>query len=357
MNTFGNILRLTSFGESHGPAMGGILDGLPSRCTIRIDEIQAQLERRAPGRSPLTSARREPDRVEFLSGLMAYDEATGDVSAFTPDTRVAVTLGTPVAFVIRNNDSRSADYDTLRHIYRPSHADFAWQQRYDIRDWRGGGRSSGRETVSRVVAGAIARRILAERHITVSSRIACIAGVENPAPQQVQTIIQEARDHCNSVGGVVECIVDGLPPGIGNPVFDKLDAMLASAMLSIGAVKGVEFGMGFQGCSRRGSEVADFFVNGPDGAPCLRSNFSGGIQGGITNGMPLVMRVAVKPTPSIARELGALTDTGQIVAHSTKGRHDPCILPRVLPVVEAMAALTLLDAMLMSSSHIAPPRQ
>lgn len=352
MNTFGSHFRLTSFGESHGPAMGGIIDGCPPRHVISLTTVQRWLDRRAPGRSSLTSARREPDRVEFLSGLMAYDESTEELSALTPDTDKAITLGTPIAFIIRNADSRSADYDPLRHIFRPSHADFAWEQRYGIRDWRGGGRSSGRETISRVVAGAIASQLLAPVHISITSRISSIGTVANPTPAEIEKVIAQTRQNADSIGGTVTCTVFGLKAGIGNPVFGKLDALLASACLSIGAVKGVEFGMGFDGCSRYGSEVADCYTISDKSTPLLTSNNSGGIQGGISNGAPLIIRLAVKPTPSIARPLQALNDSGEVVPLTTRGRHDPCILPRILPVVEAMVAITLLDAILASSPTI-----
>lgn len=346
MNTFGNTLRLTTFGESHGPAMGGIIDGLPPREVIDLARVRLELERRAPGRSTLASQRREPDSVEFLSGLMAYDEASGEISALAPDTVTAITLGTPVAFMIRNTDSRSRDYSQLHHTFRPNHADYAWQQRYGIRDWRGGGRSSGRETVSRVAAGAIARQILEKKHITIDATIQSIGGVEHPTEAQIDETITSAKSAGDSVGGVALLTIEGVPAGIGNPVFGKLDAMLASAMMSVGAVKGVEVGMGFAGCSKRGSEVADNFIDGPIERPEFASNHSGGIQGGMSNSAPIVMRIAVKSTPSVSVPLSGLTDTGEVVPLNITGRHDPCILPRVLPVVESMAALTVLDVWL-----------
>ena len=348
MNTFGSHFRLTSFGESHGPAMGGIIDGCPPRHVISLTTVQRWLDRRAPGRSSLTSQRREPDRVEFLSGLMAYDESSGDLSPLTPDTDKAITLGTPIAFIIRNADSRSADYDPLRHIFRPSHADFAWQQRYGIRDWRGGGRSSGRETISRVVAGAIASQLLAPVHISITSRISSIGTVANPIPAEIEKIIAQTRQNADSIGGTVTCTVFGLKAGIGNPVFGKLDALLASACLSIGAVKGVEFGMGFDGCSRYGSEVADCYTISDKGTPLLTSNTSGGIQGGISNGEDIYFRVAFKPVATILMEQQTVTKDGEGTTLKARGRHDPCVLPRAVPVVEAMTAITLLDAYLMA---------
>ncbi len=344
MNSFGNIFRLTGFGESHGAAIGGVIEGLPAWHRFSLAEVAHEVERRAPGRSLLASQRREPDKVEFLSGLMALDVESGELSALASDTDIVVALGTPVGFFVRNSDVRSADYDAMRHLCRPSHADYAWNARYGIRDWRGGGRSSGRETLSRVVAGAFARQILSSQGITVNARIVSLGGVSDPSDDMIAEMITSARDARDSVGGTVECTISGIPAGIGEPVFGKLDQMLVGAMLSIGAVKGVEFGMGFAGCNRYGSEVSDSFDVDSCGHPVCPENYSGGIQGGISNGMPIVMRVAVKPTPTIPQPLHGISDTGELVTFKPHGRHDPCILPRVLPVIEAMAAMTIVDA-------------
>lgn len=347
MNTIGNIFRLTSFGESHGPALGGVIDGLPAGELFSSQRINDMLARRAPGRSALTTQRREPDRVQFLSGLMGWDAEAGHAVPLTPEAETLVALGTPVGFMIPNSDQRSTDYDRLRHLYRPSHADYAWDCRYGIRDWRGGGRSSGRETISRVVAGAFAMQLLERKGVTIASRISSIGGIANPSPEQIEATVTAARADHDSVGGTVTCTVTGLPVGIGEPTFGKLQQMLAGAIMSIGAVKGFEYGMGFEGVEKRGSEVADSVVVDPDGTPTFPANHSGGIQGGISNGAPIVFRVAVKPTPTIAQPLHGLTDSGEEVEFTPHGRHDPCILLRVLPVVEAMAAITLADAWLM----------
>lgn len=345
MNSFGNIFRLTTFGESHGGAMGGVIDGLPAGHRFSLAAVAEEVARRAPGRSALASQRREPDRVEFLSGLMGVDPESGDLDALAGDSDMVVALGTPVGFIVRNSDVRSSDYDALRHVCRPSHADYAWAMRYGgVRDWRGGGRASGRETVSRVVGGAFARQILAAKGISVTSAIVSIGGIDNPTEGQIASVIASARDDHDSVGGTVECIISGIPAGVGEPVFGKLDQMLAGAIFSIGAVKGVEFGLGFKGCARRGSEVSDAFSVDAAGRPVCPANFSGGIQGGISNGMPVVMRIAVKPTPTVSRPLHGLSDTGEPVIFEPHGRHDPCIMPRILPVVEAMAAMTVADA-------------
>ena len=325
--------------------MGGVIDGLPAGHRFSLAAVAEEVARRAPGRSALASQRREPDRVEFLSGLMGVDPESGDLDALAGDSDMVVALGTPVGFIVRNSDVRSSDYDALRHVCRPSHADYAWAMRYGgVRDWRGGGRASGRETVSRVVGGAFARQILAAKGISVTSAIFSIGGIDNPTEGQIASVIASARDDHDSVGGTVECVVSGIPAGVGEPVFGKLDQMLAGAMFSIGAVKGVEFGMGFKGCARRGSEVSDAFSLDEAGRPVCPANFSGGIQGGISSGMPVVMRIAVKPTPTVSRPLHGLSDTGEPVIFEPHGRHDPCIMPRILPVVEAMAAMTVADA-------------
>ena len=314
MNTFGNIYRLTSFGESHGPAVGGVVDGLPAGTIIDLDAVQRWLDRRRPGASTLTSSRREADKVQVLSGLMAYDKDSGELSALTPDAASAVALGTPIGFMVANTDARSADYDALRHVYRPSHADYAWDARYGgIRDWRGGGRSSGRETLSRVFAGALAVQWLGERGIGIASKVAAIGQVADPDEKQLAAEVERAMRDADSVGGIIECCVAGMPAGVGEPVFGKLQQMLASAMLSIGAVKGFDYGMGFDGVCHRGSEVADEMERLPDGTICMLTNHSGGIQGGISNGEDICFRVAVKPTPTIAQPLRTVNDRGENV--------------------------------------------
>lgn len=348
MNTFGNIYRLTSFGESHGPAVGGVVDGLPSGTVIDLGAVQRWLDRRRPGVSELTTSRSEADRVQVLSGLMAYDKDSGELSPLAPDTAVAVALGTPVGFMVANTDARSADYDSLRHVYRPSHADYAWDARYGgIRDWRGGGRSSGRETLSRVFAGALAVQWLGGRGIGISSVVSAVGSVACPDEKELADEVMRARRDADSVGGIIECRVTGMPAGVGEPVFGKLQQMLASAMLSIGAVKGFDYGMGFDGVCSRGSEMVDEMERLPDGTIRTLTNHSGGIQGGISNGEDISFRVAVKPTPTIAKPLRTVSDRGENVMLEAHGRHDPSILLRIPVVVESMCAMVLMDAMLM----------
>lgn len=349
MNTFGNIYRLTSFGESHGPAMGGVIDGIPAGTVFNMQALREEVARRRPGQSTLVSARSEADEVRFLSGLMAYDGDSGEMSPFDDSVPVAVALGTPVGFIIENTDARGKDYDALRHVYRPSHADYAWDARYGIRDWRGGGRSSGRETVSRVVAGAFARQILSAHGISIVSCIRSLGGEANPGEEEICRIINDARNSSDSVGGIVGCTVSGMPAGIGEPVFGKLQQMLAGAILSIGGVKGFEYGMGFAGTSMRGNEAADEFVAGAAGGVRTVSNHSGGIQGGISNGADIVFNAAVKPTPTIAQPLRTVDDTGKEMTLKAAGRHDPSIVIRIRPVIEAMTAMVVLDAILMRS--------
>lgn len=352
MNSFGNIYRLTSFGESHGRAMGGIIDGLPAGMVFDLKALQAQLDRRRPGSSALTTARNEADRLVLLSGIMGYDPSAAAPEPFplADDTPYGISLGTPVGFMIENRDARSCDYDVLRHVCRPSHADYAWHARYGIRDWRGGGRSSGRETISRVVAGAFAMQALSTVGVAISSEIHSIGTLRHPDAEEVAEAVCAARRDSDSIGGVVECRITGVPAGVGEPVFGKLEQMLASAMLSIGGVKGFEYGSGFAGCRMWGSEAVDEFVVADGGVVATATNNSGGIQGGISNGMAIEFRVAVKPTPTIARPLKAVDENGQPLTFTAKGRHDPCIMVRVLPVVEAMAAIVLFDAMLMKGA-------
>ncbi|MDE6587639.1 MAG: chorismate synthase [Paramuribaculum sp.] len=351
-NTFGNILRLTTYGESHGVAVGGILDGMPSGYKIDIAAIQAALDRRRPGQSVITTSRREADRVEILSGLMD-----------------GVTTGTPIAFEVRNADHHSSDYDNMAHTFRPSHADYTYTARYGIRDHRGGGRSSARETLARVAAGAIAAQALAEHGIDIyayTRRVGDIALTEqytayDPAliesnivrcpdkstAERMIALIEQVKAEGDTIGGVVECVIKGCPAGLGDPVFGKLHAMLGAAMLGINAAKGFDYGMGFDGVGLRGSEAMDpFEVDPATGRVSFAANHSGGIQGGISNGADIYFSVAFKPVATLLREVATINDSGESVTLRARGRHDPCVVSRAVPIVEAMAALTILDAML-----------
>ena len=350
MNTLGQLLTLTTFGESHGPAIGGVLDGFPSGITVDTDFVAMQMQRRRPGQSTVTTGRQEKDQVEFLSGLLD-----------------GVSTGAPIAFIIRNQDQHSSDYDEIRNLYRPSHADYAWEQRYGIRDWRGGGRSSARVTAPMCVAGALAmlafRQLIPTLSITAfTSQIGpystnplqdmdfSVNMVESNAVRcpdsqlasKMEEYIHELRKQQDSTGGCVTCIVRGLPAGIGNPVFDKLEAELAKAMLGLNAAKGFEYGDGFASASQRGSEHNDAFIM-ENGMVSTTSNHSGGIQGGISNGQPIRFRVAFKPTPTIGQEQHTVTRDGKDTIFAAKGRHDPCVVPRAVPIVESLTALVLLD--------------
>ncbi|MFA5237473.1 MAG: chorismate synthase [Methanoregula sp.] len=322
MNTFGRNFAVTTFGESHGPAVGAVIDGCPARLELSAADIQPLLDRRRPGASPLTSARNESDTVEILSGVFEGQ-----------------TTGAPVALLVRNRDVHSEDYEALREKFRPGHADFTYQEKYGIRDHRGGGRSSGRETVGRVAAGAVALKYLAARGIAVTGRIVSVH--EKTSPQEIEQEILAAKAAGDSVGGIAEIVATGCPAGLGDPVFGKLDAAIAGAMMGIGAVKGVEIGDGFLVAGRFGSENND-----PMTATGFLSNHAGGILGGISSGQKIVVRIAVKPTPSIAKVQQTRDIHGNEVAITVGGRHDPCIVPRILPVAEAMLALVLIDAVL-----------
>jgi chorismate synthase len=322
MNSFGRNFRITSFGESHGRAVGVIIDGCPPCMELTAEDIQPLLDRRRPGTSRLTSLRNEMDRVEILSGIFE-----------------GKTTGAPVALMIRNENQISEDYDELREKFRPGHADFTYQEKYGIRDHRGGGRSAGRETIGRVAAGAVALKYLAERGISVTGRIQKVHG--KTKSDEIEREISLAKEAGDSVGGIVEITAVGCPPGLGDPVFGKLDAHIAGAMMGIGAVKGVEIGDGFATAARFGSENNDQMTH--DG---FLSNHAGGILGGISSGQDIVIRIAVKPTPSIARIQQTRDIHGNIVEISVGGRHDPCIVPRIVPVAEAMLALVLIDCML-----------
>lgn len=355
MNTFGTHLRLTTFGESHGSAIGGVLDGFPPGVKIDFDIISREMTRRRPGTSLLTTARDEKDTPRFLSGINPEE----------------ITLGTPIAFVIENTDMRPADYSNLQHIYRPSHADFCYDQKYGIRDWRGGGRASARETAVRVCAGALCRQIPALRGVSVysilyavgesvdrDSLLPLLKGSREPKLEntpgfleKAEQIINKARMEGDSVGATIACAVYGLPTGVGNPVYDKLSARLGYAMLSINAAKGFDYGFGFDAVRYHGSEINDPFVadeSMPSGV-ATATNYSGGIQGGISNGMPVFFRVAFKPTPTIMKEQTTITDTREATTLLAAGRHDPCVALRALPVVEAMTWLTIADLMLRQS--------
>lgn len=355
MNTFGQIFRITTFGESHGPALGCVIDGMPAGIKIDLDAVQAMLDRRRPGQSALTTARDEKDRIEVLSGIFE-----------------GLTTGMPIAVIVRNDNARSSDYENLRHAFRPSHADFTYQAKYGIRDHRGGGRSSARETLARVIAGAFAMQALKEYGVTITAYTSAIGEVEetktyleldlglvdsNPVrcpdadtARLMQEQIEQARREGDTLGGVVTCVVRGLPAGVGEPVFGKLQALLAGAMMSINAAKGFEYGMGFAGARRRGSEMIDTWLAPDDivARPHTRTNHSGGIQGGISNGEDIYMRVAFKPVATLMREVETIDERMQPVTLRVHGRHDPCVVPRAVPIVESMAAITVYDALLMS---------
>lgn len=351
MNTFGTIFRLTSFGESHGEAVGGVIDGCPPGLMLDMDFIQAELDRRRPGQSRITTPRKESDKVSFLSGL--YEGKS---------------TGAPIGFIIKNENHQSSDYDHLKSLFRPSHADYTYQQKYGLRDHRGGGRSSARETIARVVAGAIAKLWLRAMKINIqayTSQVGVIkldhdysrydlsrteeTAVRCPDPEKAEEMIQlinEVRYHGDTIGGVVTCVVQGVPAGLGEPVFGKLHASLGSAMLSINAVKGFEYGTGFD-VHLRGSEVNDAFYN-DEGTVRTRTNRSGGIQAGISNGQDIYFRVAFKPVSTILTEQQTVDIDGQDTTIKARGRHDPCVLPRAVPIVEAMAAMTIMDHCLLA---------
>jgi chorismate synthase len=347
-NSFGSAFRITTFGESHGPAVGVIVDGCPPRLPITVEEIQAELDRRRPGQSAITTQRREADAVEILSGV-----------------REGLTLGTPVTLMVRNTDQRSGDYDEMRTKFRPSHADYTYQAKYGVRAWEGGGRASARETVGRVAAGVLARKALAAAGpIEIVSWVQRVQDIETDVDplavsrqavdanivrcpdaataEQMIARIDQARKAGDSLGGVVEAVARGVPAGLGEPVFDKLDAELAKAMLSLPAAKGFEIGSGFAGTFLTGSQHNDPFYAGADRIR-TRSNRSGGVQGGISNGEAITIRVAFKPTATILREQETVDENGRDTTIKGRGRHDPCVLPRAVPIVEAMFALVLAD--------------
>ncbi|MEN6443447.1 MAG: chorismate synthase [Methanoregula sp.] len=328
MNTFGRTFRITTFGESHGAAVGVVIDGCPPRIALSAQDIQPLLDRRRPGTSPLTSPRREPDRVEILSGIFE-----------------GKTTGTPIALLVHNEDSHSGDYDALKDVFRPGHADFTYQEKYGIRDYRGGGRSSGRETVGRVAAGAVAQKILSAHGIAITGKILAVHG--KSGQNEIEAEIRSAKEAGDSVGGIVELVARGCPAGLGDPVFGKLDALIAGAMMGIGAVKGVEIGDGFAAAGKFGSGNNDQMT-----ADRFLSNHAGGILGGISSGQDIVVRIAVKPTPSIQKMQKTRDCHGNQVDLSIQGRHDPCIVPRIVPVAEAMMALVLVDCWLEQEKYL-----
>ena len=354
-NTFGNIFRLTSFGESHGKGIGGVIDGFPAGIKIDFDYIQAELNRRKPGQSSLTTARQEDDKVEFLSGIFE-----------------GISTGTPIGFIVWNEDQRSDDYDSMKDIFRPSHADFTYQQKYGIRDYRGGGRTSARETISRVVAGALAKLALDQIGIKVyayTSQVGHIKlekdytsynmnDIEKNAvrcpdlskAKEMEALILKIKEEGDTIGGTITGVIKGCPVGLGEPVFEKLHAALANAMLSINAAKGFEYGSGFNGVEQRGSEQNDVFIT-EHGYITTQTNHSGGIQGGISNGQDIYFRVAFKPIATLLREQQTVDLEGKETVLAAKGRHDPCVLPRAVPIVEAMAAITILDYYLLAKTN------
>ena len=318
MNTIGHIYKLTTFGESHGTAIGGVIDGCPSQLKLDFGYIEQELLRRKTAQTSTASQRKEPDHIEWLSGLLD-----------------GVTLGTPIAFMVRNEDCKPEDYEALKDVYRPSHADYTYEQKYGLRDWRGGGRASARTTLPIVVAGAIAKQILKEKGIIITAEVVSMGDVE------------QARKEGDTVGGIVECSIVGVPAGLGEPMFGKFSAELAHAMFSLPAVKGFEVGDGFALAKMKGSEANDTFIN-KDGEITTLTNHSGGIQGGITNGNDVVFRVAFKPIPSISRPQQTVTRAGEPCEIVIEGRHDVCALPRAVVLVEALAAMVTLDAVMMA---------
>lgn len=346
-NTFGNLFTLTTFGESHGEAVGGVIDGMPAGIDIDLDFIQSELDRRRPGQSRITTDRKEADRVELLSGIFE-----------------GKSTGTPIGFCVRNTNQHSQDYENMRNVFRPSHADYTYYNKYGIRDHRGGGRSSARVTISRVVGGALAKLALRQLGIGVNAYTSQVGdicldkdytkydlllaetnAVRCPDPvkaMEMEDLIAQVKSEGDTIGGVITCVVKGCPVGLGEPEFGKLHAMLGSAMLSINAAKGFEYGEGFSGASWRGSQQNDIFLSGNQ--VHMASNHSGGVQGGLSNGEDIYFRVAFKPVATLLMEQRTVDIDGNPTVLKARGRHDPCVLPRAVPVVEAMAAMVILDA-------------
>lgn len=351
-NTFGNIFTLTTFGESHGPGVGGVVDGLPAGIKIDTDFIQKELDRRKPGQSRITTSRNEGDKVELLSGVFE-----------------GMSTGCPIGFIVRNNNQHSSDYDNVKNVFRPSHADFTYTEKYGLRDHRGGGRSSARETISRCVGGALAKLALKEMGINITAYTSQVGNIcidedyskydfseieknnvrcpDAQKAEEMEKLILDVKADGDTIGGVITCVIKGCPIGLGDPAFDKLHARLAYAMMSINAVKGFEYGMGFKGTEMRGSQQNDIFIN-DNGRISTATNNSGGIQGGISNGQNIYFRVAFKPVATLLRPQPTVDKEGNETILQVKGRHDPCVLPRAVPIVEAMAAMTVLDSYLLN---------
>lgn len=349
-NSFGNILKLTTFGESHGTAIGGVIDGFPAGVKVDLDAVQKELDRRRPGQSKIVTQRKEPDAVEFLSGI--FDGKT---------------TGASIGFVIKNTNQKSKDYNHNTNVYRPSHADYTYDKKYGIRDHRGGGRTSARETANWVVAGALAKQLIS--HISINAFTSSVGAIFINKPYQdldfsktetndvrcpdldtadkMITKIKEIRKEGDTIGGTITCVLQNMPVGLGEPIFHKLHAELGKAMLSINAVKGFEFGSGFCGAKMKGSEHNDIF--NPDGS--TKTNLSGGIQGGISNGMDVYFRVAFKPVATIMQNQATINSEGEATEIQGKGRHDPCVVPRAVPIVEALAALVVADFYLMNKTR------
>ena len=356
MNTFGEIFRLTTFGESHGPAIGGVIDGMPAGISIDLSVVQHELDRRRPGQSALTTPRKESDRVEILSGLFE-----------------GKTTGTPIGFIIRNENQHSADYDNLRDVFRPSHADYTYYNKYGIRDHRGGGRASARETAARCVAGAFAKIALQTQGISVKAYTSQVGGIalagtykdydlnaiesnavrcpDAATAEKMADLIKSVKVEGDTLGGIITGVITGVPVGVGEPAFGKLHAALGAAMLSINAAKGFDYGCGFAGVAQRGSEQNDLFVADGEGHVHTLTNNSGGIQGGISNGEDIYFRVAFKPVATLLREQATIDKEGHAATVKARGRHDACVLPRAVPVVESMAAMTVLDYLLLANLY------
>ena len=352
-NTFGNLFTLTTFGESHGEAVGGVIDGMPAGIDIDLEFIQQELNRRRPGQSSITTSRQEADKVELLSGVFE-----------------GKSTGCPIGFIVRNTNHHSQDYENLRCLFRPSHADFTYEQKYGVRDHRGGGRSSARITISRCVGGALAKLVLKQLGISVQAytsqvgpialerdyRLYDLSQTENNAvrcpdaekAKEMEALITQMKQEGDTIGGVITCVIKGCPAGLGEPEFGKLHAALGSAMLSINAAKGFEYGEGFEGVTARGSEQNDVFQT-IGGQITIKTNHSGGIQGGISNGQDIYFRVAFKPVATILKAQETVDKEGNTTIFQVKGRHDPCVLPRAVPIVEAMAAMTILDYYLLKN--------
>lgn len=354
-NTFGNIFTLTTFGESHGPAIGGVVDGMPAGIDIDIDFIQSELNRRRPGQSHITTSRNEADKVELLSGVFE-----------------GKSTGCPIGFVVKNTNQHSGDYSNMKDLIRPSHADYTYYNKYGIRDYRGGGRTSARITISRCVGGALAKLVLNKAGISINAYTSQVGNIKLdgnytdydlsktetnivrcPDPKKaaaMERLISEVKEQGDTIGGTITCVIKGCPAGLGEPEFDKLHAALGYAMLSINAVKGIEFGAGFEGVANRGSEMNDIFYQ-ENGIIKTRSNNSGGIQGGISNGNDIYFKIAFKPVATILKDQQTIDKAGNETTFKAQGRHDPCVLPRAVPIVEAMAAMVVLDHLLLQKTE------